>query len=97
MKNSKLIVAALFLALIMTSCMTLEHTVGTGAKGDTVVEKKQWYALWGAIPINKVDSKEMAAGATNYTIKTQYKFVDYVITYFTQIATICVQTVEVRK
>ncbi len=97
MKNFKLIVASLFLSLIMASCMTLEHTVGTGAKGNTVVEKKQWYALWGAIPINKVDSKEMAQGATNYTIKSQFKFVDYVITYFTSVVTVCVQTVEVTK
>jgi hypothetical protein len=97
MKKMKFILATVVIALAMTSCYTVEHTVGSGAKGNTKIEKKQWYALYGAIPLNHVDSKEMAGGETNYNIKTQVKFVDYIITAFTSYVTIVVQTVEVQK
>lgn len=88
---------SLLLAAIFTSCMTLTHTVGEGAKGNDVVQKKQWYALWGLVPINKVDSKDMAGGAKDYTIKSQVKFIDYIISAVTGMVTINVQTVEVKK
>ena len=55
------------------------------------------YALWGLVPINEVDSKAMAEGASNYTIKSKVKFVDYVISEFTSAVTINVQTVSVLK
>jgi hypothetical protein len=55
------------------------------------------YALWGLVPINEVDSKAMAGGASNYTIKSKVKFVDYVISAFTSAVTINVQTVSVLK
>jgi len=47
--------------------------------------------------LNDVDSQEMAGGAENYTIYTQFEFVDYIITAFTSVVTISVQTVEVQK
>ena len=97
MKNITLIVLTILFAFSMTSCYTLEHTVGDGAQGSTVEKQKQWYALWGAVPINEVDSKEMAGGAEDYTIKSQHKFVDQLITFFTAYVSITVQTVEVKK
>jgi hypothetical protein len=77
--------------------MTLTHVVGNGASTGVSTEKKQWYALWGLVPINTVDSKAMASGSTNYTIKSQVKFIDYVISAFTSIVTVNVQTVSVQK
>jgi PBP1b-binding outer membrane lipoprotein LpoB len=97
MKKIKSIILVAVMALAMTSCYTLEHTVGTGAQGNSVAKQKQWYALFGAVPINNVDSKQMAGEAENYTIKSQVKFVDYVISAFTNIVTVTVQTVEVKK
>lgn len=85
------------LTLALSSCYTLTHTVGDGAKGGQVTAKKQWYALWGLVPINNVDSKAMAGGAENYTITTEHSFIDYVITAFTSVVTVTVQTVEVQK
>ena len=85
------------IVLLMTSCMALTHVVGTGAQTGVKVEKKQWYALWGLVPINEVDSKTMAGGSSDYTIKTQVKFIDYVITAFTGAVSITVQSVEVQK
>lgn len=84
-------------SLLFTSCYTMNHTVGNGASGTEKVAKKQWYALFGLIPINTVDSKEMAGGASNYTITTKHSFIDIIIGCITGIATIHPKTVEVTK
>lgn len=86
----------LCLALTMTSCFTTTHTVGQGAQGYQITSAKQWYALWGLVPINNLDSKDLARGKENYTVKTQVKFVDYLINAFGSFITINAQTVEVR-
>jgi hypothetical protein len=95
--KSLLLVAVFALTLALSSCYTLVHTVGDGARGGQVTAQKQWYALFGLVPINNVDSKAMAGGAENYTITTEISFIDYVITAFTSIVTISVKTVEVQK
>jgi PBP1b-binding outer membrane lipoprotein LpoB len=97
MKTKKSFLAMFLLAILLSSCMTLTHIVGNGASSGAVTEKKQWYALWGLIPINEVDSKAMAGGAPNYTIKSQVKFIDYVISAFTSVVSVNVQTVAVTK
>lgn len=97
MRKFKALIIVLVFALAMTSCYSLEHTVGAGAQGNNTVSEKQWYALWGLVPLNDVDSQEMARGAENYTIHTQFTFVDYIITAFTSVVTISVQTVEVER
>jgi hypothetical protein len=97
MKTIKAFLGIFLLVLLLSSCMGLTHVVGTGASSGVTTEKKQWYALWGLVPINEVDSKAMAGGAQNYTIKSKVKFVDYVISAFTSAVTINVQTVSVLK
>jgi len=97
MKTKKSFLAVFLLVFLLSSCMTLTHVVGNGASSGVSTEKKQWYALWGLVPINTVDSKAMASGSTNYTIKSQVKFIDYVISAFTSIVTVNVQTVSVQK
>ena len=97
MKTKKSFLGIILLVFLLSSCMSLTHVVGTGASSGVTIEKKQWYALWGLVPINEVDSKAMAGGAPNYTIKSQVKFVDYVISAFTSIVTVNVQTVSVQK
>lgn len=95
--KSKQLIAVFGIALIMSSCFTSEHLVGTGASGSNATEKKQWFALFGLIPINKVDSKTMASGANNYTIKVERSFIDGLIGIFTGIITIYPQTITVTK
>ncbi len=97
MKTKKSFLAIFLLVFLLSSCMTLTHVVGIGASSGVSTEKKQWYALWGLVPINTVDSKAMASGASNYTIKSQEKFVDLIITAFTSFVTVTVQTVSVQK
>jgi len=91
--------SALFfcLAFTLSSCFTHTHVVGDGAQSGVKVSKKQWYAVWGLVPIGEeVDTKAMA-GTDDYTITTQHSFIDMVISAFTGIVTIQVKTVEVEK
>ena len=57
--------------LFVFGCATHIHKVGDGAKGSTVEKGRQWYILFGLVPLNDVDSHAMAGAETNYTIKTQ--------------------------
>lgn len=97
MKTKKSILAIFLLVMMLSSCMTLTHVVGNGGSSGVVTERKQWYALWGLVPVNTVETKAMAGGASDYTIKSQVKFVDYIISAFTSIATFNCQTVSVQK
>lgn len=78
-------------------CYTQTHIVGDGAQGTQKVEKRQWFALWGLVPISEVDSKTMAEGAEDYTITTETTFIDGLISVFTGIVTIGPRTVRVVK
>ena len=89
------LVLAAFLLLGASGCFTLEHEVGAGAQGRASVQERQWYALWGLVPINRVDSKAMAAGAQDYTIETQLGVVDILLNIVTSWVTVYSRTVKV--
>jgi PBP1b-binding outer membrane lipoprotein LpoB len=97
MKKMKFLAMFFAVTMLFASCATHVHTVGNGAQSSQTIQKKQWFALWGLVPINSVDSKAMADGAKDYTIKTEQSFIDGVITIFTSFVTINVRTVEVKK
>lgn len=95
-KLVSLIVLVAFL-MVLTGCTMHTHVIGNGAQQGVKMEKRQWYALWGLVPINDVDSKVMSAGAQDYTIETQQAFLDVVINIFTGWVTIYSRTVTVTK
>ena len=84
-----------FGVLTFSSCYTMEHTVGEGAQSNKVETAKQWYVLWGLVPLNEVDSKAMADGDTNYTVVTEMSFIDGLISSVLGGLTIGTRTVEV--
>jgi len=83
--------------IFLTGCMTHIHVVGDGAKGSAVEQERQWYVLWGLVPINKVDTAQMAKGAKNYEIKTESNALDVIINIFTSAVTVYSRTVEVKR
>lgn len=87
----------LALTLLVSGCMTHYHVVGDGAKGSAVEQTRQWYALWGLIPINSVDTKTMAKGAKDYEIKTEQAPLDIIISIATSFVTVYSRTVEVKR
>lgn len=72
-------ILAIFAMTLLIGCFTNEHIVGTGAATGYTESAKQWYVLWGFLPLNNVDTKAMSGAAQNYKIVTQQSLVDMVI------------------
>lgn len=96
-KLSSVLLAVVLSAFCLSSCFTLDHTVGKGAQGGSEQEKRVWYALYGLIPLGDFDSKELAGDAENYTVKSEQNVLDIIISMFTGLVTISCQSVTVTK
>lgn len=83
----------------LASCYSLTHHVGNGAaptkSSDT--SERQWYVLWGIVPLGKVDSHAMAAGAKDYTVTSQWTVLDCIINIVAGCVTVNCQSVTVSK
>lgn len=88
-----LIVAMLF----VIGCAAHTHKVGEGAQGNDITNARQWYLLWGLVPINNVDTNTMANGATDYEITTALTPLDVVISVVLGEISIYCRTVTVQK
>lgn len=95
-KATSVIMVAVF-ALLFIGCATHIHKVGNGAQGFDKVETRQWYILWGLIPLNDVDTNEIADGTADYTIQTQTAPLDIIMNIFTGYITVYSRTVTVTK
>ena len=84
-------------AFVMVGCMSHTHVVGNGSQGFEKIEKRQWYILWGLVPLNEVQTEEMAGSAVDYTVKTEYTPLDLVMNLLTQYVTVYSRTVTVSK
>ncbi len=97
MKLGIRIVAALLVVVLLAGCSAHTHKVGAGAQGVDKTEDRQWYILWGLVPLNDVDSADMAEGATDYTVQTEASAIDVLINLVTIIVTVNARTVTVTK
>ncbi len=93
----KTVAVLLVVLFAFSGCFTQTHIVGDGAKGPSTESAKTWYILWGLVPLNHVDTHAMAQGAKDYTITTQFTFLDWVIAIFTSFVTIYPMTVQVQR
>lgn len=84
------------LVLILVGCSAHIHTIGKGAQGNNTIEERQWYVLWGIVPINDVDTSQMTSAA-DYTIKTEQSALDIIINIFTGLITVYSRTVTVTE
>ena len=85
------------LLVVMVGCAAHVHTIGAGPQGWTTDQQRQWYVLWGLVPINTVDTSEMAGGISNYEIKTELSPLDCLINIFTTYVSVISRTVTVTK
>jgi len=72
MKLSFLLIVVMFLS----SCYCYTSVVGSGAQGSTKTTKWNHYLIQGLIPVGVSDSKQMAGGATDYTVFTRHSFLN---------------------
>lgn len=92
-------VAALLLAAMFftVGCMGHTHVIGEGGKSGVTESAKQWYILWGLVPLNDANTSQMAGGAKDYTVKTEISFIDFVISMVTGMITVVPRSVTVTK
>ena len=94
----KILVLVLIVAsMVMIGCSTHVHTVGNGAQTGQAVTAAQWYAVFGLVPLNTVDTQAMAAGAVDYEIQTQTNVVDIIVGIPASWITVSRRTVTVTK
>ena len=85
--NSKLIAITLIISMLFISCATHLHHVGHGPQTGTKVTSRQYYLLYGLVPLNSVDTNEMAGidlngnYITDYEIKTPTGRMDIALSF----------------
>ena len=83
--------------LLLMGCAAHVHKVGNGAQGNDMMIARQWYVLYGLVPINEVDTNVMAGAATDYEIMTLHTGLDVIINIFTGAVSVTSRSVVVRK
>ena len=89
--------AMIFVLMFVVACSTHVHTVGAGPKTGQTEQARQWWILWGLVPLNSVDTDAMAGSAANYEIQTSATFVDGLISGVAGMVTVNCRTVTVTK
>ena len=96
-KRTIAVLLVLVFIILTVGCMAHVHKVGAGEQQGIPEQQRQWYILFGLVPINNVDSHAMAGDATDYTIRTEWSALDVVINFFTSAVTVYSRTVTVTK
>lgn len=82
-KAFKALSIAFAASVMLSSCYTYTSVVGKGAQGNQKVTKWNHYVIGGLVPVGVSDSKEMAGGATDYTVTTKESFLNGLIASIT--------------
>lgn len=94
---SRLVRPVVLLSLLAASgCVGHTHVVGLGATGTGAVTERQYYLLFGLVPINEVDSQRAAADLTSYTVETGFGLVDLLLSPVLLPLTVTSRSVVVR-
>ena len=95
--NKAVVIIMIVSSLVLSGCSTHVHIVGTGPQTGQVETARQWYILFGLIPLNSVDTGAMAGGATNYEIQSSRGVMDIIIGIPATYITVTSRTVTVTK
>ncbi len=63
----------------LSGCFVHEHVIGNGSQTGQADSQRQWYVAFGLAALNEVDTNALAAGASNYEIRTEQTFIDGLI------------------
>ena len=85
--NNKLIAITLIVSMLFISCATHLHNIGYGPQTGIKVTSRQFYLFYGLVPLNSVDTNEMAGidlsgnYITDYEIQTQTGPIDILLAF----------------
>ncbi|MBN1155502.1 hypothetical protein JXB12_11340 [candidate division KSB1 bacterium] len=83
--------------LFIIGCAAHVHTIGKGPQMFQKETARQWYILWGLVPLNEVNTNTLAEGAENYEIRTEACGLDILMNIFTSYVTVTSRTVTITK
>ena len=78
-KSMKMMTVLFASSMLLASCYSYTSVVGKGAQGNSQTTKWNNYVIYGLAPVGVSDSKQMADGATDYTVFTRHSFVNGLI------------------
>lgn len=73
----------LALSMLMMSCYSYSHVVGTGPQNNEVVKKKNHYLFYGLATVKVADSKQMVGESENYKLTVEHSIFDQLLNGFT--------------
>ena len=101
--NNKLITITLIISMLFISCATHLHTVGHGPQEGVKASARQYYLLGGLVPINSVDTNELAGTdingnqIENYEIQTQVGPIDIALSFGLSIFTLGIGPIIIQS
>ena len=96
----KLCISLSVVVLLFSACATHTHTIGDGPQTGLTETARQYYVLFGLVPLNKVDTNAMIDGASDYRLETGMQGIDILIQAAAGLiipTTISSRTVKVTK
>ena len=94
-------ISLLFLLIVFMgatfSCTKTRLIVGEGSKSGIVNSQKNWYILWGAVPIIEANQEELIGDAKNYEYVTETDLLDSIINAAGIMLSVGTRTVKVIK
>ena len=93
----KKLILSFAIVLFLTACATHTHIIGEGPSTGLTEEKRQYYALYGLVPLNKVDTNSMIGDAEDFKLETGTQAVDILIGAVGGSFTVTSRTVKVTK
>jgi len=82
-KTMKMMTVVFATSLLLTSCYSYTSVVGKGAQGNSKTTKWNHYIFYGLAPVGVSNSKQMANGAENYTVRTRQSFINGLVSSLT--------------
>lgn len=73
----------LVLPLLLSSCYTLNYSVGEGAKSGREIKARNHYLIYGLAPVKISDPAKMAGDSKDYTVTIKHSFLDGLINALT--------------
>jgi len=94
----KIVVLFMLVCMLLTiGCAAHVHKVGKGPQLIQKQELRQWYILWGLVPLNEVDTKAVVGDVADYEIRTEQTALDVIMNIFTAYVTVTSRTVTITQ
>ena len=82
-KPMKMMAMLFVTSMLLTSCYSYTSVVGNGGSGNSQTTEWNHYVIYGLAPVGVSNSKQMAGGASDYTVHTRQSFLNGIVSGLT--------------